>query len=103
MTSPQGLSDRPDTPLDVLATYSQWEFLPVCSPEPLLVLTIKLVSMDSEGLLPTMVYHHIYSYLTNNVIHLVLSFDFSTSDGVQGYLADVNAIVDRLEHGDLVR
>jgi hypothetical protein len=59
--------------------------------------------MESIGLPPFLVYHHLYAYLPNNLEHVVLSFDLSDSEGVQAYADDMKALIDRLEHGDLSR
>lgn len=89
--------------LDVSSMFSQREFLPLTNFEPLLILTVKLASMDSDGLPPFLVYHNLYAYLRNSVKHVILSFDLSTSKGVEAYAADMKVLIDRLNHGDLSR
>ena len=65
---------------------SQQEFMPVCSSEPLLIITIKLALIPCDGLPPMLVYQHLYPHLCQNVEHFINSFDFSTPDGVGNYV-----------------
>jgi hypothetical protein len=82
---------------------SQREFMPVCSSEPLLIITIKLVSIPCDGLPPMLVYQHLYPYLLQNVEHVIISFNFSTPKSADDYLREVSALAQRIQSGDWVR
>jgi hypothetical protein len=99
----QGDLSRPDIPLTVTGTYSQREFMPVCSSAPLLILTIKLATMSCDGLPPNIVYQNLYPYLLTDVKHIVLSFDFSTPSGINTYMQEVSKLVECLNSGNLIR
>ncbi|KAF8227676.1 hypothetical protein L208DRAFT_1295344, partial [Tricholoma matsutake] len=77
------------------------EFAPVCSAEPLLVLTIKLSSIPDDGLPPVLVYQSLYPYLPGLIQHVCMSFDLSTSDGLDEYSASICKIASRISSGDL--
>ena len=83
--------------------FSQWEFMPLCSAEPLLIVTIKLSSISTLGLPPTLVQNHLYPYLPGDVEHYVIAFDFSTADGIDSYTAGVDLFFQKLKYGELSR
>jgi hypothetical protein len=67
---------------------SQREFMPVCSLDPLLIITIKLVLIPCDGLPPMLMYQNLYPYLHQNVEHVIISFDFSTPDSIGNYVQE---------------
>ncbi|KAF8347333.1 hypothetical protein F5887DRAFT_957912 [Amanita rubescens] len=95
--------DDAGVPLTVTGMHSQREFMPVCSSEPLLMITIKLVSIPCDGLPPMVVYQHLYPYLRQNIQHIIISFDFSTPDSVDNYVREVSTLAQRIRSGNLVR
>ena len=90
-------------PIDVTATFSQREFMPLCRAEPLLIITIKLSLISTLGLPPTLVHNHLYTYLPGDIEHYILSFNFSTPESMNSYAADVDLLVRKLEKGELTR
>ena len=98
----QGLSSS-DEPIDVPIKISQCEFAPLCSSEPLMILTIKLASIPAKGLPPNLVYENTYNYLPGCIKHICISFDFSTSNGLDAYKTRINELVNKLQSGDLTR
>lgn len=95
--------DDAGVPLTVSGMLAQREFMPVCSAEPLLIITLKLVSIPCDGLPPMLVYQHLYPYLHQNVQHAILSFDFSTGVTADSYDQEVHALAQRIQSGDWVR
>ncbi|KAH9957721.1 hypothetical protein BC827DRAFT_1224255 [Russula dissimulans] len=95
--------DNAGVPLTLTGMLSQWEFMPVCSSEPLLIIMIKLVSIPCDGLPPMLVYQHLYPYLRQNVQHIIISFDFSTPDSADNYVQEVSVLTQRIQSGDWVR
>lgn len=77
--------------------------MPVCSSEPLLIITIKLVSMPADGLPPMLVYQNLYPYLLQNIQHVIIPFDLSNSDSTDDYVRQVSELVERIRSGNLIR
>lgn len=77
--------------------------MPLCSSEPLLIITIKLSSIPTLGLPPSLVHNHLYTYLPGNIEHYIIPFDFSALDGINSYSASVDLLVQKLEYGELSR
>jgi hypothetical protein len=77
--------------------------MPLCNSAPLLILTIKLVSIRDDGLPPNAVYEHIATYLPDTIKHLRISFDLSTQEGVDLYHSQIEDLVHNLEHGNLAK
>jgi hypothetical protein len=95
--------DDAGAPLTVTGMLSQREFMPVCSSEPLLIITIKLVSIPCDGLPPIIVYQNLYPYLRQNVQHIIISFDLSTPNSINDYAREASTLAQRIQSGDLVR
>jgi hypothetical protein len=98
----QGISTS-DVPITINATFTQREFMPLCSAEPLLILTVHLASIPTPGLPPNLVYSHLYTYLPGNIVHFLIPFDLSASEGLASYVANVDHLVKSLERGEMSR
>jgi hypothetical protein len=98
----KGLSNSND-PIEVNAVFTQREFMPLCNSAPLLMLTVKLASIASDGLPPNAVYEHLFPYLPGNIKHIRVSFDFSTAEGVKQYKSQVDELISDLTHGSLTK
>lgn len=77
--------------------------MPLCSAEPLMIVTIKLASIPTPGLPPNLVFEHLSTYLPGNINHVVIPFDLSTSGVDDAYTATMDRLVHSLEHGEMIR
>jgi len=98
----QGFSST-NEPTPVLCMASQRDFAPICSAEPLAILSFRLSSIDGKGLPHNLVYHHVRPYLLQNIIKIDMPFDFSSQKGLKAYSQLVDKLVTRLTSGDLKR
>jgi hypothetical protein len=98
----QGLSGS-KIPLVVNALFTQREFMPLCDSSPLLILTVKLVSISVNGLPPNIIYEHLYTYLPGDIMHVCISFDLSTPQGLKTYQARIEELVRSVEEGSLAK
>jgi hypothetical protein len=85
----------------VPGAFSQRELLPICSTQPLAILSFRLISIPSLGLPPNLVFHHIFGYLPEGVVLIDMPFDFSSGDTAVDYDERVNDLVQRFTTGDL--
>jgi hypothetical protein len=92
-----------DISLVVNALFTQHKFMPHCNSSPLLILTIKLVSISATGLPPNIIYEHLNTYLPNDIMHTCISFNLSTLQGLQIYQGRIKEFVISVEHGGLAK
>jgi hypothetical protein len=90
-------------PLVVNALFTQREFMPLCDSSLLLILTVKLVSISANGLPPNIIDEHLYTYLPGDIMHVCMSFDLSTPQGLKTYQARIEEFVCSVEQGSLAK
>jgi hypothetical protein len=77
--------------------------MPLCNFALLLILTIRLASIPEDGLPPDTVYEHIFTYLSNAIKHLHISFDLSMQEGADLYQSQIKDLIHNLEHSNLAK
>jgi hypothetical protein len=82
---------------EVSAEFTQREFIPPCSAEPLAIITLRLSSISIDGLASNLVFHHLCAYLPEAIVHIDLPFEFTTRKGQKDYQKRVAKMVSELE------
>ncbi|RDB19735.1 hypothetical protein Hypma_013176 [Hypsizygus marmoreus] len=80
---------------------SQRETFPICKDPRLVILSFRLRSIPSAGSVAWLVYHDLYPYSPDHIVVVDVEYDFGSSDGVAAHALAMEAIVNRIETGDL--
>lgn len=90
-------------PLILRGTSNQRETFPLLSNPHLAIISLRITSMPSTGSSPVMAFHHLSSYIPNNINLIEIEYNLGTPQGLTEYAAEIQALMTRIESGDLSR
>ncbi|GLB39709.1 hypothetical protein LshimejAT787_0702190 [Lyophyllum shimeji] len=88
-------------PTPLISVPTTREAFALCSTPALVVISIRLASVDRISDSARVVFHNIAGYLPNRIAFVDLPYDLGNDEAFEAYNKKIDALVERLEKGDL--
>jgi len=102
LTFPKGLSSW-TSPLEVPGGATLRTLFSSTDPSPLLIISIYLEEFEPDGLPPTLIYTHLFSYLPGAIKKIDLPFNLASAAKRHDYATRIRELVHQVEEGNLQR